>query len=164
MKFVKIAGSLLLFIHLIGIQKVFADEISDNGSASITMKDFLMFEAANVVISLTAASSPNVYGGYLAVVTSLVFLTQDFEARHNGRVYWLSGLIAMGTVAIYNLSIDENSVADIDVFRNNFMALNLLFAIDIYLGEYFSPKKNKSYSYSIIPLNGGGYAQLSYRF
>lgn len=146
------------------MQKVFAAEISDNGSGSITMKDFLIFEAANLFISMTAASSPNVYGGYLAVVILPVFLTQDFEARHNGRVYWLSGLIAMEAVAIYNLSIDESKVADIDVFRNNFMAFNLLFAIDIYLGKYFSPKKNISYSYSITPLYGGGYAQISYRF
>lgn len=124
--------------------------------------EFALIEGAFALNSALAAGDPKLFG----VVGALLFpLADPGPGNRYTAGHWV-GLVAVESLAIYNIvALDKKMDGENEIFRQNFIGWNIVAAL-VETTDYFSKKINKKsrYSFSVTPIEGGGFVQISKRF
>lgn len=118
----------------------------------------ILFEVLAGANSWMASESPNLYGGAAA----LLFPLADAGENIGEITYW-SSLTAAESIALYNLTADENSYKKSEMFKNNMIAWNMFAVVVLTTGFIENEWLNKDVI-TFVPENGGGSIALNYKF
>jgi hypothetical protein len=111
----------------------------------------LIMEGFLVTNAWMASEDPSGYGGFLALVAPI-----------SGCEFYCSGLIAAESIAIYNMSIDENKNSKSEIFKNNMIAWHVFAAVGG-VASYFIDDEDIKLSFK-PSMNSGGNLVFNYRF
>ena len=119
---------------------------------------FFIFEGLLGVNAWMASESPHIYGGVGALLFPLV---AGGEGNPTNAQIW-TGIIGGESIAIYNLTINENKKSKSHIFKNNMIACHL-FAGALGITGYLSGDADSDESLSVRPMQHGG-TQLVYNY
>ncbi|WP_157726666.1 hypothetical protein [Thalassotalea crassostreae] len=109
-------------------------------------------EALFAVNSWMASEDPHTYGGAAALLFPIAGCNE----------LYCSNLIAAESLALYNLSIDDDKTSKSEIFKNNMIAWHI-FAGVVGLSEYLIEDKDIKLSFQPIS-TGGGKIVFDYKF
>ncbi len=130
-------------------------ELQNNKMHPITM--FLLMEGMLGVNAWLASENPHAYGA----VGALLFPVAAGEGSKSETETWV-GIIGAESIAVYNLSIDEDEKSKNEIFKSNMIAWHL-FAGVLITTKYIIGDNDGSKSLSINPTRNGG-VQLVYNY
>jgi len=157
MKKLRFVAILIVLCH---VMPALADE--SNKSKEWTSEDIrlaLLFEPMLATASYMAAWQPRVFGAF-CVVAPLAGLYTPGPSKPSDYVM----IASFETVAAYNLTVDTAQTGKQEIARNNFLALNALFALTGLASLADKPKNVTKTSLNYVPTNQGGILLVSGNF
>jgi len=149
---------ILLYLALLfANQTVVADETSQTQGLT-TWKQILLMEGLFSVNSYWASKTPHTFGA-VAVIASPFAMQDSKKSRSTG--WFTFGLFE--SLAIYNLSINEDKKSEREIFTNNMIGWQVFVGL-IFAKAYFSGELDETATTSLVyvPMSDG--AQILYRY
>jgi hypothetical protein len=121
----------------------------------------LLMEGLLGVNALMASNDPHAYGAF----TALVFPLAAFDNNLSNTTQFVM-LGAGEAMAFHNIGIDEDEETKGEIFRDNMKAWHGFFVVGLTTAYLMGDleKKDKTTSFSFMPLKEGGHFMLSYKF
>ena len=118
----------------------------------------VVFEALIGVNAWMASESPSVYGGAAALLFPLAG-----GSENTGKITYWSGLVAAESLAVYNLSLNEDEYTKSEIFKNNMIAWHVFAGVVVAAGLVENKFFNKD-TVTFIPDRNGGHIAFSYKY
>ncbi len=153
----KILVALLLLVS-VGIHAEENVELAQTKEDIHPVLLFLLVEGIIGVNAWMASEDPHTYGALSALLFPLAGSSQDSPTQH-----WVK-LAAVESVALYNLSIDEDKKSKSEIFKGNVIAWHLVAGI-VGLSGYLVGDGSAQESLKFTPVsNRGPQLVYSYKF
>ena len=140
------------------------EKYKGNTFLKISPKEFFITEGVFITFSALASNRPKDYGVVLALSVPLMMAggKPGDDSSTNASIVFFAGI---ETLAFYNMWVlDKNNDMPEENFRQNLIGWHVIYAAAA-ATEYFSRRMSRSkYSYFVAPMDGGSFAQVSYKF
>jgi hypothetical protein len=111
-----------------------------------------------------ASKSPRGWGGVEAGLVPVLTIASAVDPKASPAEPWLI-LIGGGAVAAYNLTVDTDKTSASQIFKTNFVALNVLLGAGVAITQFSgSPRQDRRVSVAYLPGPHSGNLVFSYRF